>query len=428
MIYIFQPVVCTDYRSPITVHDTLESIYRNYYKLLSDHKFCVEFIMEAFLAAYSRHFVERTAQGLPPLPLTPEQTQIMVDLLKTSPPEPATELARLLENRVLPGVDPSAKIKADFLRAVAAGTPCAAISPEKAVALLGTMLGGFSVLHLLELLARNGNLSGRAADALKTNILIFDAFSAVEQLARAGNRFAEELIQSWADADWFTRNPPVPEIFRAVVYKVTGEITTDDLSPAGHAFTRADIPLHAQSLGGKLFPNGPREIAELKQQTGLEVAFVGDVVGTGSSRKSACNSLLWHIGQEIPFVPNKKRGGLILAGMIAPIFFNTAEDSGALPIETDVSQLSTGMIIEINLKTGEIRDRSGHLRSVFKIKPETLPDEYRAGGRVPLIIGKQLTEKSRKSLGLAPLAETKIFTPIPAPVVQKDQKYGRRTD
>lgn len=376
--------------------------------------------MESFFEKYENHINQRAAQNLPPLPLSAEQTQEVVTQLRDVSPENGEAFRKLLENRVTPGVDPAAKIKADFLLEIATGTTCAAISPESAIELLGTMLGGYNIKNLIKLLAMNdARLSSLAANALKKNILIFEAFDEIQQLT-SDNPFARELIQSWADAEWFTRLPVVPESLKCVVYKVNGEINTDDLSPASQAFTRADIPLHALSMGGKLFPDGPRAIAELKQQTGLDVAFVGDVVGTGSSRKSACNSLLWHIGQEIPFVPNKKRGGVILAGLIAPIFFNTAEDSGALPLETDVSQLETGMVIEINLNNGEIR-QDGQTLATFKIKPETLLDEYRAGGRVPLIIGKQLTARARKALNLS--AQTDIFTRIPTPNVSKDQKF-----
>ena len=218
------------------------------------------------------------------------------------------------------------------------------------------------------------------------------------------------MIESWANAEWFTSKPTIPESIKTIVYKVDGEINTDDFSPAQHAFTRADIPKHALAMGGSLFPEGPEEIAALKEKAKLPITFVGDVVGTGSSRKSACNSLLWHIGEDIPFIPNKRRGGVIIGQTIAPIFFNTAEDSGALPIQAkDVANLTTGTVIEVRPLEGKILDESGKEITTYDIQPSTILDEFRAGGRVPLIIGKMLVEKAREATGMSALAESGIF-------------------
>jgi aconitate hydratase 2/2-methylisocitrate dehydratase len=363
---------------------------------------------------YLQHVEERKALNVPPLPMDVDQTEQLCGLLEEPPMEHRELLVSLLEDRVPPGVDPASKVKAEFLGAVARGERSSPlISRERAVELLGTMLGGYNVLELVRLLDGTEQM-GAAATALKRTLFVFDGFDDVWRLAEAGNHAARAVVESWAAAEWFTGRPEVPEEVQLTVYKVPGEINTDDLSPARHAPTRPDIPLHAQSMGESRFPGGIEEIARLKGR-GLPVAFVGDVVGTGSSRKSACNSLLWHIGDDIPYVPNKRAGGFILGGVIAPIFFNTAEDSGAMPIQCDVSALETGMTILLRPAEGVIVDDDGTVLSRFDLKPATLMDEYRAGGRVPLIIGKQLTAKAREALGL-PQIEL-FFKP---PVAQKD--------
>ena len=308
----------------------------------------------------------------------------------------------MLENRIAPGVDPAAKVKAEFLGAVARGEKSSPlVTPKRAVELLGTMLGGYNVPILIELLD-DEELGEAAAGALAGTLFVFDAVDQIRRRAIDGSVNARKVLESWAAAEWFTRRPGVPEEIEAVVFKVEGEINTDDLSPASHATTRPDIPLHAQVMGEKRFPGGLETIARLREQ-GRPVAFVGDVVGTGSSRKSACNSLIWHIGDDIPHVPNKRAGGIILGGVIAPIFFNTAEDSGALPIQCDVTAMSTGDVIRIRPHEGRILDGEGREICTYEIEPPTVLDEYRAGGRVPLIIGKELTAKARTALGLGPI-------------------------
>ena len=351
---------------------------------------------------YLAHVDSRKALGVPPLPLTIQQAQGLVELLQAPPEGHEALLVDLLENRIAPGVDPAAKVKAGFLNAVALGDAASPlVGPERAVELLGTMLGGYNVPYLIALLD-DPEFGAVAAEALASSLFVFDAVEQVREKATAGNVNARRVLESWAGAEWFTRRSPTPEEVEAVVYKVDGEINTDDFSPAGHATTRPDIPLHAQVMGEKLFPGGLEKIAELRAQ-GRPVAFVGDVVGTGSSRKSACNSLIWHIGEDIPFVPNKRSGGFILGSVIAPIFFNTAEDSGALPIQCDVSGFSTGDVIRIRPSEGRILAEDGDEICSYDIEPSTVLDEYRAGGRVPLIIGKELTQRARKGLGLGPI-------------------------
>ncbi|MBV5262098.1 bifunctional aconitate hydratase 2/2-methylisocitrate dehydratase [Synechococcus moorigangaii CMS01] len=354
------------------------------------------------LEAYRNHVAERAELGIPPLPLTAEQTAALCDLLKTPPEADQEELLSLLRDRVPPGVDEAAYVKAGFLTAVAKKEiACPLISPQGAVELLGTMIGGYNVQSLVELLkSEDGAIAQAAADALSKTILVFDAFNDVLELS-ATNSYAKQAIDAWAEAAWFTSKPPVPETITVTVFKVPGETNTDDLSPAPHATTRPDIPLHALAMLESKMPDGLATIAELKQK-GQAIAYVGDVVGTGSSRKSAINSVLWHIGAEIPFVPNKKAGGYILGGKIAPIFFNTAEDSGALPIECDVSQLNTGDVITIHPYAGKITNEAGETITTFDLKPETILDEVRAGGRIPLLIGRALTDKTRAALGLEP--------------------------
>ena len=351
---------------------------------------------------YLAHVKERKALGVPPLPLTSQQAEGLVELLQAPPEGHEALLVDLLEDRIAPGVDPAAKVKAAFLNALAIGDAASPlISRERAVGLLGTMLGGYNVPYLIALLDHSA-LGAAAAEALAACLFVFDAVEQVRELATAGNANARRVLESWAGAEWFTKRPAAPEEIEAVVYKVDGEINTDDFSPASHATTRPDIPLHAQVMGEKRFPGGLKVIADLEAQ-GRPVAFVGDVVGTGSSRKSACNSLIWHIGQDIPFIPNKRTGGLILGGVIAPIFFNTAEDSGALPIQCDVSGFATGDTIRIRPSEGRILAGDGREICTYDIEPSTVLDEYRAGGRVPLIIGKELTQRARKALGLGPI-------------------------
>lgn len=351
---------------------------------------------------YLRHVDDRKALGVPPLPLTSQQAGGVVELLQVPPEGYEALLVDLLGNRIAPGVDPAAKVKAEFLNAVAKGDAASPlVSPERAVELLGTMLGGYNVPYLVGLLS-DPSLGVKAAEALAATLFVFDAVEQVRELAIAGNANARRVLESWAAAEWFTKRPAAPDEIKAVVYKVDGEVNTDDFSPAGHATTRPDIPLHARVMGEKRFPGGLETIAKLEEQ-GCPVAFVGDVLGTGSSRKSACNSLIWHIGEDIPFVPNKRSGGLILGGVIAPIFFNTAEDSGALPIQCDVSGLATGDVIRIRPQEGRILAEDGREICTYDVEPSTVLDEYRAGGRVPLIIGKELTQRARKALGLGPI-------------------------
>ncbi len=352
------------------------------------------------LNAYREHAAERAAQGLPPLPLDARQTAALVELLKAPPAGKEDLLLELLEQRVPAGVDQAAYVKAGFLADVAKGNvESPLVCRQHAVELLGTMLGGYNVGTLIELL--DGPLAPDAVQALSRTILLFDAFHDVVDRMRAGNVHARELLQSWAEAEWFSSRPALPESLQAVVFKVPGETNTDDLSPAQEAWSRPDIPLHAKAMLVNKMPEASAAIERLKEK-GLPLAYVGDVVGTGSSRKSAINSVQWHMGQDIPHVPNKRTGGIVLGGKIAPIFFNTAEDSGALPIQCDVSALSSGDVITILPHQGEIRDAAGKVISRFKLEPVTLPDEVRAGGRIPLIIGRGLTGRAREALGLAP--------------------------
>ncbi len=367
--------------------------------------------MSNFFENYYQHVEERKKEGVPPLALTKEQTEEVVALLQNIPNGKGEELLALLRDRVNPGVDPGAHVKADFLVGIIKGSyTCELISKEYAIELLGTMIGGYNLQGLIDVVASaDDKLAPLAAKQLKHLVLAVNIFDQIKALSDKGNSFAKEIIESWSEAEWFTSKPGVPESIKSVVYKVSGEINTDDFSPAQYAFTRADIPLHATIMGGVLFPNGPKEIADLKEKYDLPVTFVGDVVGTGSSRKSACNSLLWHIGEDISFVPNKRRGGVIIGQTIAPIFFNTAEDSGALPIQADVDKLETGTVIEVRPLEGKILDDKGNTLSEYKIQPNTILDEFRAGGRVPLIIGKMLTEKARAELGKSSIQEFEVF-------------------
>lgn len=353
---------------------------------------------KSMLKEYLSHKIEREKQNLPPLSLNPEQTVELVKLIKENTKD-HNFLIDLLIHRVPAGVDQAAFVKAAFLTDIAnEKIQVKNISPKKSIDLLGTMLGGYNVQSLVKLLETK--FAEQAFSALSKITLIFDSFYDVETLHQAGNEFATKLMQSWAEAEWFNAKNNVPNIIEGVVFKVDGETNTDDLSPAQEAFCRADIPLHAQSMLKTKIPNALEIISTLKEK-GLPIIYVGDVVGTGSSRKSALNSLQWHMGNPIPFIPNKNSGGIILGGKIAPIFFNTAEDSGALPIECDVTKMNTGDVLAINTKNLNIHINGKCLTS-FLLRPATLFDELRAGGRIPLIIGKDLTSKARKSLNLEP--------------------------
>ncbi|TSA49946.1 MAG: bifunctional aconitate hydratase 2/2-methylisocitrate dehydratase [Nitrosomonadales bacterium] len=352
------------------------------------------------LNAYREHAAERTALGLPLLPLDAEQTAALIELLKAPPVGEEQTLLDLLENRVPAGVDQAAYVKAAFLADVAQGKASSRLlSREQAVQLLGTMLGGYNVPALVALLETD--LATQAVAALSHTILMFDAFHDVAEKARAGNAAAQQLLQSWADAEWFNNRKPLPQQIQCVVFKVPGETNTDDLSPAQEAWSRPDIPLHAKAMLVSKMPDGLATIAQLKAK-GLPLAYVGDIVGTGSSRKSAINSVQWHMGEDIPHIPNKRTGGIVLGGKIAPIFFNTAEDSGALPIQCSVEKMAMGDVITIHPYAGKVTDAAGEVISTFELAPLTMPDEVRAGGRIPLIIGRGLTTKARETLALAP--------------------------
>lgn len=349
------------------------------------------------LTAYRQHTAERAAQGVPPLPLTAEQMAQLVELLKSPPTGEAEFLMHLLVDCVPPGVDKAAYVKAAFLADVAHGhVACPLINPVKATEILGTMIGGYNVSPLISLLDQADTAEASCA-ALSKTLLIYDAYHDVIEKAKT-NTWAQKVLQAWAEAQWFTDKPALPESLTVTVFKVAGETNTDDLSPATEAWSRPDIPVHAKAMLRDRFPNLPELVTELKAK-GHPVAYVGDVVGTGSSRKSAMNSVMWWFGDDIPHVPNKRQGGVVLGGKIAPIFFNTAEDSGSLPIECDVSQMEMGDVITIYPYKGEIH-KNAKVIATFSLTPETLADEVRAGGRVPLIIGRALTERARRSLNL----------------------------
>ncbi len=377
------------------------------------------------LESYRRHVAERAALGIPPLPLDANQTSELCELLKNPPAGEEDTLLELLRDRVSPGVDPAAYVKAGFLTGIAKEEITSPlISPIEAVQLLSTMVGGYNVQSLIELLqtptvsvslssetplVMGGQgkepIAAYAAVALSKILLVYDAFHDILELSKT-NPFAKRVIDSWAEAQWFSVRPAIPEFINVTVFKVPGETNTDDLSPAPQAMTRPDIPLHALAMLESKMPGALQTIAELKKK-GYPVAYVGDVVGTGSSRKSAINSVLWHIGHDIPYIPNKRAGGYILGGSIAPIFFNTAEDAGALPIQCDVSKMETGMVITIYPYRGEITNEAGEVISTFTLKPDTILDEVRAGGRIPLLIGRTLTDKTRQALNLEP---STVFT------------------
>ena len=366
------------------------------------------------LQTYRTHVAERAAQGIPPLPLTAAQTTELIQLLQTPPSGEGPALVELLSQRVPAGVDDAAKVKAAFLAKVAAGTlHCPLVSREKATELLGTMLGGYNVKPLIDLLP-DPVIGQTAADGLKNTLLVFDYFNDVKARADQGCANAKAVMQSWADGEWFTRRPEVPAVQKITVFKVSGETNTDDLSPAPDATTRPDIPLHALAMLKNPRPGiepdepgvrGPvQQLAALAQKGNL-IAYVGDVVGTGSSRKSATNSVLWFTGKDIPLIPNKRFGGVCLGGKIAPIFFNTMEDAGALPVEIDVSQMHMGDEIELHLD-GANATVSAHTNGAeiarAALKTPVLLDEVRAGGRIPLIVGRALTARAREALGLPP--------------------------
>jgi aconitate hydratase 2/2-methylisocitrate dehydratase len=371
------------------------------------------------IEAYLKHEAERKAQGIPPKPLDPEQTRELVKLLENPPKGQEQFLLGLLRDRVSPGVDAAAEVKAKFLAEVAAGTKkCPLVSKKDAVELLGTMMGGYNVPPLVAAL-KDPELAEAAAKALSHTTYVYGAFDDVLALSKT-NAAAKKVVDAWANAEWFTTRPAFPETLKLKVFKVDGEINTDDFSPAGDASTRPDIPLHALAMGKTRFKGGLDTIAKFRAE-GFQVAFVGDVVGTGSSRKSACNSVLWHIGQDIPFVPNKRRDGVIIGGVIAPIFFNTAQDSGALPIRTDVTKLKTGDVVVVDTKKGQVRTEQGEVLSTFKIEPVTVADEFRAGGRIPLIIGRALTDKARKALGMPRIT---IFSDVKNPEPKPGQGFS----
>ncbi len=362
------------------------------------------------LEEYRKHVAERAAVGIVPKPLDATQMAALVELLKNPPAGEEEFLLDLLINRVPPGVDEAAYVKAGFLAAIAKGEATSPlVTPEKAIELLGTMQGGYNIHPLVDAL-ESGALAPIAVKALSHTLLMFDNFYDVEEKAKAGNAYAKQVMQSWADAEWFLSRPTLDDKITVTVFKVTGETNTDDLSPAPDAWSRPDIPLHALAMLKNaregIEPDQPGSVGPIKQiealqQKGYPLAYVGDVVGTGSSRKSATNSVLWFMGDDIPNVPNKRGGGLVLGGKIAPIFFNTMEDAGALPIEVDVSNLNMGDVIDVYPYKGEVRNHeTGELLANFELKTDVLLDEVRAGGRIPLIIGRGLTTKAREALGL----------------------------
>jgi aconitate hydratase 2 / 2-methylisocitrate dehydratase len=379
----------------------------------------------AFLTTYQAHVAERAAMGISPLPLTAKQTGELIEQLKNPTAGEGAALVEMLAQRVPAGVDDAAKVKASYLAAVALGKePSSLITREKATELLGTMLGGYNLTPLIELLD-DAACGPVAAQGLKKTLLMFDQFHDVKEKADKGNANAKAVLQSWADAEWFTSRPEVPQSIKLMIFKVPGETNTDDLSPAPDAWSRPDIPLHALAMlknkrdGAPFTPEedgkrGPvkliNDLVAKAKAAGAVVAYVGDVVGTGSSRKSATNSVLWWTGDDIPFIPNKRNGGVCLGSKIAPIFYNTMEDSGSLPIELDVSQMSLGDEVELRPYEGKAI-KNGQVIAEFKVKSDVLFDEVRAGGRIPLIIGRGLTGKAREALGLAP--STLFRLPLP---------------
>lgn len=381
------------------------------------------------LNSYRQHLAERAAQGVAPKPLNAEQVAGLVELLKNPPAGEDAVLLDLLANRIPPGVDEAAYVKAGFLAAVAKGQAASSIvSAERAVELLGTMQGGYNIQPLIDLLD-DAKLAPIAAKALSHTLLLFDSFHDVQEKVKAGNAYAKQVMESWANAEWFLSRPQLAEKITLTVFKVSGETNTDDLSPAQDAWSRPDIPLHALAMLKNSRPGivadqegmvGPIKALEALKSQGFPLVYVGDVVGTGSSRKSATNSVLWFMGDDIPNVPNKRAGGFVLGGKIAPIFFNTMEDAGALPIELDVSQMNTGDVIDIHVYAGKVtRHGSDEVIATFELKTDVLLDEVRAGGRIPLIVGRGLTDKAREALGL-PFSE--VFK-RPQPVADTGKGY-----
>ncbi|MEI7840577.1 MAG: bifunctional aconitate hydratase 2/2-methylisocitrate dehydratase [Methylococcaceae bacterium] len=375
------------------------------------------------LNIYRQHIAERLAEGVVPQPLDAPQTAALIELFKNPPADETDFILDLLANRIPAGVDEAAYVKAGFLAAIAkAENTSPILTAERATELLGTMLGGYNIAPLIDLLDNeNETICTLAAKGLSHTLLIFDAFHDVQAKAKAGNLFAQQVLQAWADAEWFTAKNATPEKLTVTVFKVTGETNTDDLSPAPDAWSRPDIPLHAKAMlkiPRDGITNAEAQIAQLKQK-GFPVAYVGDVVGTGSSRKSATNSVLWFMGNDIPHIPNKREGGVCIGGKIAPIFFNTMEDSGALPFECDVSQLNMGDVIDIFPYQGEVkRHDSDEIICKFELKTDVLLDEVRAGGRIPLIIGRGLTDRARIALNLEP------STVFKRPIDEKDSGKG----
>lgn len=372
--------------------------------------------MANFLEDYQKHVEQRKAAGVVPLPLNAEQTAQLIELLKAPAGQDTEYLMDLFENRIPAGVDEAAYVKASFLSAVVAGDVSSPlISKQRALELLGTMQGGYNIEPLVKALD-NPELAPLAVKALSHTLLMFDSFHDVADRAKAGNEFAKQVLQSWANAEWFLSRPKLADKITVTVFKVTGETNTDDLSPAQDAWSRPDIPLHAKAMlknsRDGITPDKDGEVGPITQinklkEKGFPLAYVGDVVGTGSSRKSATNSVLWHMGEDIPFIPNKRAGGVVLGGKIAPIFFNTLEDAGALPIEVDVTSLNMGDEIDIYPYEGKIcRHNSDEVLATFTLKTQVLLDEVRAGGRIPLIIGRGLTHKARQELGLG---ESDVF-------------------
>ena len=362
------------------------------------------------LESYRQHVAERAAQGIAPKPLSAEQVAALVELLKNPPAGEEAVLLELLADRVPPGVDEAAYVKAGFLAAVTKGTVTSpVISAEKATELLGTMQGGYNIQPLIDLLD-DAKLAPIAAKALSHTLLLFDSFHDVQEKLQAGNAYAKQVMESWANAEWYLNRPQLADKVTLTVFKVTGETNTDDLSPAQDAWSRPDIPLHALAMLKNSRPGitadqegavGPIKTLDALKQKGFPLVYVGDVVGTGSSRKSATNSVLWFMGDDIPNVPNKRAGGFVLGGKIAPIFFNTMEDAGALPIELDVSKMNTGDVIDIYPYAGKVTAHgSDEVIATFELKTDVLLDEVRAGGRIPLIVGRGLTDKAREMLGL----------------------------
>jgi len=379
------------------------------------------------LQEYRNHVAERAAQGIVPLPLNAEQTAQLVELIKNPPAGEEDFLLELLADRIPPGVDDAAYVKAGFLAAIAKGeTSSSILDAAHAIELLGTMLGGYNIAPMIDLLddAKNADI---AVAGLSKTLLMFDAFHDVQEKAQAGNAAAQKVLESWANAEWFTNKPKVAKKITVKVFKVTGETNTDDLSPAPDAWSRPDIPLHAKAMlkigRDGITPDeenvaGPISQIEELQKDGIPLAYVGDVVGTGSSRKSATNSVLWFMGDDIPHVPNKRGGGVCLGNKIAPIFYNTMEDSGALPIELDVQKMNMGDVIDIYPYEGVVKNAAGEVISEFELSPVLL-DEVRAGGRIPLIIGRGLTGRAREVLGLG---ETDLFKK-PAEVVASSKGF-----